>query len=63
MRFDARLYLRAESADQPGVTLQFRPVSQPNMPQINLTVDTTDAAALKVGAVYRFEAIEVPQEA
>ncbi|UQA21812.1 hypothetical protein [Stenotrophomonas sp. NY11291] len=62
MRFDARLYLRTESADQPGVTLQFRPVSQPNMPQINLTVDTADAAALKVGAVYRFEATEIPQE-
>lgn len=62
MRFDARLYLRTESADQPGVTLQFRPVSQPNMPQINLTVDPADAATLKVGAVYRFEATEIPQE-
>jgi hypothetical protein len=58
MRFRAKLQMKMEIADQPGVvTLNFVPV-EAGVPQLSLTVVPAAAAGLVVGKVYAFTAVE-----
>jgi len=58
MQFRAKLQMKMEVADQPGVvTLNFVPI-EAGVPQLSMTVPPADGADLLVGKVYRFTAVE-----
>jgi hypothetical protein len=62
MKFNARLVLLTRAVEQPGVVnLHFRPEGDSLLPQMVIPVSPLDAYALKFGALYRFEAIEVEE--
>lgn len=63
MQFRAKLQMKMEVADQPGVvTLNFVPV-EAGVPQLSLTVAPLAAAGLAVGKVYAFTAVEDQDQA
>jgi len=56
MEFRAKLQMKMENADQPGVaTMNFVPVDA-SLPTINLTAARAAAVGLETGRVYRFVA-------
>lgn len=58
MQFRAKLQMKMEIADQPGVvTLNFVPI-ETGVPQLSLTVTPEAAAGLVTGRSYRFTAVE-----
>lgn len=58
MKFRAKLQMKMEIADQPGVVmLNFIPVDT-GVPQLNLTVAPSEAAGMVTGRVYAFTAEE-----
>jgi len=58
MEFRAKLQMKMEIADQPGVvTLNFVPV-EAGVPQLSLTVAPVAAAGLVTGRIYKFTAEE-----
>jgi hypothetical protein len=58
MQFRAKLQMKMEIADQPGVvTLNFVPI-ETGVPQLSLTVTPDAAAGLVTGRSYRFTAVE-----
>lgn len=58
MQFRAKLQMKMEIADQPGVvTLNFVPV-EAGVPQLSLTVAPAAAAGLVTGRIYKFTAEE-----
>lgn len=58
MQFRAKLQMKMEVADQPGVvTLNFVPV-EAGVPQLSLTVAPLAAAGLVTGRIYKFAAEE-----
>jgi len=62
MKFNARLVLLTRAVEQSGVVnLHFRPEGENLLPQMVIPVSPLDAYALKFGALYRFEAIEVEE--
>jgi len=63
MQFRAKLQMKMEIADQPGVvTLNFVPVDA-GVPQLSLTVTPAAAAGLITGKNYKFTAVEDQEEA
>ena len=63
MEFRAKLQMKMEIADQPGVvTLNFVPV-EAGVPQLSLTVPPAAAAGLVTGRNYKFTAVEDQEEA
>jgi hypothetical protein len=62
MQFRAKLQMKMEIADQPGVvTLNFVPV-EAGVPQLSLTVTPAAAAGLVTGRNYKFTAVEDQEE-
>ena len=58
MQFRAKLQMKMEIADQPGVvTLNFVPI-ETGVPQLSLTVAPPAAAGLVTGRIYKFIAEE-----
>ncbi|WP_448129973.1 hypothetical protein [Stenotrophomonas rhizophila] len=58
MQFRAKLQMKMEVADQPGVvTLNFVPI-EAGVPQLSLTVTPEAAAGLVTGRSYKFTAEE-----
>lgn len=58
MQFRAKLQMKMEIADQPGVvTLNFVPI-ETGVPQLSLTVTPAAANGLVVGRIYAFAAEE-----
>ncbi|MEN5042099.1 hypothetical protein ABE424_18065 [Stenotrophomonas sp. TWI1149] len=58
MQFRAKLQMKMEVADQPGVvTLNFVPI-EAGVPQLSLTVAPLAAAGLVTGRIYKFTAEE-----
>lgn len=63
MQFRAKLQMKMEIADQPGVvTLNFVPI-ETGVPQLSLTVTPEAAAGLVTGRSYRFTAVEDQDQA
>jgi hypothetical protein len=62
MQFRAKLQMKMEMADQPGVvTLNFVPI-EAGVPQLTLTVAPAAAAGLVTGRSYKFTAEEDQDE-
>lgn len=58
MQFRAKLQMKMEIADQPGVvTLNFVPIGT-GVPQLSLTVTPEAAAGLLTGRIFKFTAEE-----